>query len=102
MSQSSNNKSGWAKLLADFKVSGLTQRAFCEREGLKFDTFKYHHYRQRKQAKSTSEKLLPVRTMALPLPSTAFVLRLPTGVELKVPVQFDPESLKSLLSLLKD
>jgi hypothetical protein len=35
----------WPSLIAQWKLSGLTQAEFCRRRGLSLPTFRYHLYR---------------------------------------------------------
>ncbi|PXA02939.1 hypothetical protein DDZ13_14650 [Coraliomargarita sinensis] len=44
------SKEQWAELLSAYDSSGLTQRNFCRREGLNFNSFFYQLSRRRKKA----------------------------------------------------
>jgi hypothetical protein len=45
----------WTQRLKDWAASGVTQRAYCEREGLKYGTFDYW----RRQIRSTGTTVKP-------------------------------------------
>lgn len=57
----------WVKHVEGWKSSGLTQRAYCERESISYDTFK--RWRQRHRAKRSADmratRLVPVRVGAV-------------------------------------
>lgn len=44
------SKEQWAELLSAYDSSGLTQRNFCRREGLNFNSFVYQLSRRREKA----------------------------------------------------
>jgi hypothetical protein len=49
----------WAQHLKDWESSGVTQRAYCEREGLKYSTFDY--WRRQIRATGAAVKLTSKR-----------------------------------------
>jgi len=72
----------WGQYISGWKASGLTQSAYCEREGISYDTFKRWRYRLRSDAvmRGSAPRLVPVRVVASPaLQSTPTEPRLPTG-----------------------
>jgi len=56
----------WAKYIADWKKSGLTQSRYCEQESISYDTFK--RWRQRlgtdRAVRRATPQLVPVRVAA--------------------------------------
>ncbi len=52
----------WAKHIAGWKASGLTQRAYCERESISYDTFKRRRLqlRREKRPAEAAVRLVPV------------------------------------------
>ncbi len=48
----------WAERIAAWKASGLKQQAFCEREGLRYQSFLWWRRRLRREAQDTG--LMPV------------------------------------------
>ena len=70
----------WGQYISGWKASGLTQSAYCEREGISYDTFKRWRYRLRRDAvmRGSAPRLVPVRVAASPAPrSTAPEPRFP-------------------------
>jgi hypothetical protein len=53
----------WAQCVANWKSSGLTQRAYCERESLAYDTFKRwrRHFRAQQEATADSAQFIAVQ-----------------------------------------
>jgi hypothetical protein len=71
----------WGRYISGWKASGLTQSAYCEREGISYDTFKRWRHRLRSDAvmRGSAPRLVPVRVVASPtLRSTRTAPRLPT------------------------
>lgn len=104
----------WAGIMARFERSGLTQQAFCSREGVPFSTF--HFWRQRLKGRNGHERrrssltgrrrrpsFLSVRVLdSVRSSSSPFEIALPGGSVVRVPSEFDPEVLRKLLSVLTD
>lgn len=92
-----NSESG-SELVAGYRASGLTRRAYCEGLGIPVSTLDYHvrreSERERKQA-----RLLPVEwsagTTASPL-----TLLLRDGLRLEVGANFEETTLRRLLAVL--
>lgn len=53
----------WAKHIEGWKASGLTQRAYCGRESISYDTFKRWRrgFRAKRSADMRATRLVPVR-----------------------------------------
>jgi hypothetical protein len=58
----------WAKYVAGWESSGLTQQRYCESKAISYDTFKRWRLRLRRQAASGASKLrlVPVEVMSAP------------------------------------
>ena len=72
----------WGQYVSGWNASGLTQSAYCEREGISYDTFKRWRHLLRSDAvmRGSAPRLVPVRVAALPAPqSTPTGPRLSTG-----------------------
>ena len=72
----------WEQYISGWKASGLTQSAYCEREGISYDTFKRWRRVLRSDAmvRGPAPRLVPVRVAAPPSPRCAPTEpRLPTG-----------------------
>ena len=90
-------------LIEGYQKSGLTQKAFCETEGLALSTFqywisKYKKYHQRDS--SPAEAFVELKAQS-PLSSfgNAIILSYPNGVKLTVDKDVKPAFLKELISL---
>ena len=59
----------WAKHIEGWKSSGLTQRVYCERESVSYDTFKRWRVRLRgvRSGNGRATRLVPVRVGAASL-----------------------------------
>ena len=108
MQQRKISISEWLAVLSRFQDSGLSQRAFCLREGLSLHSFLYHYYRRTKssQLATTPPTFLPVIVKPIhqyhPEPNDALVLVLPAGRRLAVSAGFDPSTLERLLDVLEE
>jgi hypothetical protein len=60
----------WSRHVEGWKKSGLTQRGYCEREGISYDTFKRWRRGLRGDGaiRGSVPRLVPVRVAALPVP----------------------------------
>lgn len=96
----------WTKQIKDWETSGLTQRAYCEREGLKYSTFDY--WRRQigftpavaqpvsKARKSKRLTLVPVRVSAAS-PAENLVVRSPAGWQFELATSIDSAWLAKFL-----
>ena len=108
MQQRKISISEWPEVLSRYQDSGLSQKAFCLREGLSLHSFLYHCYRRTKRAQPTKTlpTFLPVIVKPIPQyhtePNDALVLALPAGRRLAVSAGFDRSTLKRLLDVLEE
>jgi hypothetical protein len=80
----------WAKHIEGWKGSGLTQRAYCERESVAYDTFR--RWRQRLRGGARATRLVPVhvgtasrvRGVPAPLPKASGGTVIGRGVEIRL------------------
>ena len=102
----------WTKQINDWRASGLTRNAYCQREGLKPTTFDYWRpliapteaeVNNVKQP-VTGERvtLVPVKVIDVPHADVVDVLMLksPSGWEVRLPAQADPNWLIKVLRQL--
>ena len=108
----------WTKVINDFRGSGLTRNAYCQREGIKATTFDYwrpliaesgsHRVApiEEKLAKAVvaDERitLVPVKIIDPPRKAALEVLTLtsPAGWQVQLPAQTDPNWLINVLRQL--
>jgi len=108
----------WPRLLAQWRLSGLTQAEFCSRRGLSLPTFRYHLYKPRRRAGSpgpiaptdaadTTPLFLPVLCSPASqpdrAPSAAAPLEVILGDGLRIAVApgFDPQTLRRIVDALR-
>jgi len=75
------NVADWRALSARYERSGLTQAAFCTREGIALHTFK-KHYRDHKAAAPQPGQFVEVEPSVPARPEWEVELELPNGVRL--------------------
>ncbi len=92
----------WRHWIAEWRASGLSVRAFCDRRGLAIPSF-YHWRRvlQRRAAEKTA--FVPVQVMAEAVPALAPALEvvLTDGRMVRVAPGFDAATLRQLLAVLE-
>jgi hypothetical protein len=107
----------WNALLNEYRRSGLTQAAFCERRGISIHTFRKHLYRSptpkptpanQTPAEATAH-FLPVTVLPDPATATTAVaprhpleLLLDNGRRIAVAPGFDPQTLRQLIAVLEE
>lgn len=99
----------WTKQIKTWETSGLTQRAYCVRESLKYSTFDY--WRRQISSIPVSARLTPVAKVAkqlnlVPVQVTTknasgnMVVRSPSGWQLELPSAVEAAWLATLLRQL--
>lgn len=97
----------WGEHIKNWQSSGLAQRAYCAREGIKWPTFDYWRRQILTEARKPPTKqpmtgdltLVPVQVAGHP-GAASIVLRTPTGWELRLPPGIDPAWLAGVLKRL--
>ncbi len=72
--QKRDEKREWLRIAEEFEASGLTQREFAGRRGLRLSTLQSWVYRRRRQVSAGAEppvRLLPVQVSSAPASSAA-------------------------------
>jgi transposase len=104
----------WNAILNEFRRSGLTQAAFCERRGISLHSFRKHLYRVPAPKPATANhpsaaaaRFLPVTILPDPIPDTAgspvsLELLLGNGRRIAVAPGFDPQTLRQLIAILEE
>ena len=88
------------KILADYKASGLTQRAFADRAGVSLSCLSIWLRRQKQSAPETT----PSAFLELPPPPGApagYKFQWPGGLSLELPRGFSPAEARELLQLAR-
>ncbi len=87
------------KVIELWKQSGLSQRAFCEQQSLKFHTF-YYWYKRHKQENnnSNSQSAFLNLQIAKPMGASSIEIHFPGGIRLVFHEPVNSSYVKSLIS----
>lgn len=95
----------WRGVLEKWSSSGLSQRRFCEERRISFSTFCYWRRRLRETSKSGSASAFIPVEIKPPRRGTGpsyYEVRLRSGARIRVPFDFESDSLLRLIGLLED
>ncbi len=118
MAVSNLGNPSWPRLLAQWRLSGLTQAEFCARRGLSLPTFRYHLYKPHRRSGSpapiaptdaaeTTPLFLPVVCSPASQPDRASAAAAPLevilgdGLRIAVAPGFDPQTLRLIVDALR-
>ena len=92
----------WRRWISDWRASGLSVRAFCERRGLAIPSF-YAWRRTLEQRATAKAAFVPVQILAdvAPAKASALELVLAGGRIVRVAPGFDAATLRRLLAALE-
>lgn len=96
------SKAVWQDRVRRWRNSGVTGRAFCEREGLKQGSLRHWAWvidREARGASAPKSKFVEL-TAAVSVPASPFEVKLRNGHRVRVPARFDGAALEKLLTLL--
>jgi hypothetical protein len=99
-------KLDWQRIITQWQSSGLSQIEFCKAHQLNYKQFTYQHSKLKKPngIKSSIPKLLPVNLISdyhsTRSEDNAFLLYLPNGVKLSIPINTKLEVIKFMLDCL--
>ena len=108
----------WPNLIAQWRLSGLTQVEFCSRRGLSLPSFRYHLYKPSCRSASIGPPpaaatdgtplFLPVvcspapqQTGLLAPPASSIEVILADGLRVAVAPGFDPQTLRRVVDVLR-
>ena len=93
----------WRRRIREWRASGLSVRAFCDRHGLDESRF-YVWRRQLEQPDGQATSFVPVRVVADEPPAVASTLEvvLTGGRTIRVTAGFDATTLRRLLAVLEE
>ena len=98
-----SKKELWRSILQEQKASGLSAAEFCRQRGLNVARFYWWKSNLSKRgaqaAKGRGGKLVPVHVKAAPADSRFEIVL--GGATIRLPQTFDPQALKSLLSVVR-
>jgi hypothetical protein len=97
-------KPEWQRVAEEFETSGLTQREFAGRRGLRLSTLQSWVYRRRRQGSAVAEppvRLLPVQVSSAPAPGeVALELVVLSGVRVRLGPSADVDYVARLVAAL--
>ena len=76
-------ESFWQGQVADWQASGLTQKAYCEEQGLRYTAFGYWVRKLRREAEPSPGKKPTCFVPVVPATATGLSLALPNGLEIR-------------------
>ncbi len=76
-------RSFWQGQVADWQASGLTQKAYCEEQGLRYTAFGYWVRKLRRAAEPSPRKKPTCFVPVVPDTATGLSLALPNGLEIR-------------------
>lgn len=82
--------------IEQWRISGQTQKEFCEKEGLSLSKFRYWIGRNRESEAGILSSFVEVEPFAM---SSGITIRYPGGKEIILPVQTSIRHIKELLNL---
>ena len=94
----------WVNIIKQWKISGLSQAAYCEANKINYNQFIYQNAKLSVHTKASS-KLLPVKVTQYEPASIAqnnFVLHYSSGLKLHIPINAHPEAIKALINCLEN
>jgi hypothetical protein len=96
------NRQRWYERIADWRQSGLTQKAFCERHHLGLASFQ--RWRRIFMTDGQTEALSPVSFLPVQVAAPnacSLTLRINEKLRIEIPAGFDPVTLKQVVQVLQ-
>lgn len=92
----------WRGVFEEWSAGGLSQRVFCEGRGIALSSFCYWRRRLREEGESSSLFVpVEIRPSVRLTSSSAYEVRLESGIRIRVPADFESDSLVRLIGLLE-
>ena len=90
----------WRRHLTEWRTSGLSQAAYCRRHGLDVKRWTYWHRTLKPtQGDAAVPAVVPI-VMSAPSLDDRVEVRLPNGLQVRVPAGLDPRRLVPLIQAL--
>jgi hypothetical protein len=91
----------WKAHSEAWKASGITQRAYCEQEGISYRSFIHHHHRLTSQSKKIPLNFIEAKAepAVISSHSTGLQLMLPNGIRISIGSEINPELLQTVLDV---
>jgi transposase len=99
------SRAAWTKLVREWRESGLTAKAFATRRDVRETTLLWWSSRLNREVDELRVRPLEFIEVAAPTSSTVadarFEIHLANGRTITVPLAFDPEALRRLLTIVE-
>jgi len=93
-----SERADWERHSEAWEASGLTQRAYCEQEGLEHGRFVYHHNRRLSRSKKRDLNFIEIPcAKALGSEVSSLQLILPNGIRVGIVGKVNPDLLQEVL-----
>lgn len=91
----------WKDHSEAWKVSGITQQAYCEQAGISYRSFVYQHNRLMSQSKKAPLNFIEAKPESAVISShaTGLQLLLPNGIRIGIGAEINPVLLQTVLSV---
>lgn len=91
----------WKAHYESWKVSGISQRAYCEQEGIGYRSFVHQHNRLMKQSKKAPLNFIEIKpeSAVISVPMSQVQLMLPNGIRIGISAEINPGTLRTVLSV---
>ena len=102
LSKRATNRQRWFDRIEDWKLSGLTQKGFCEQQQLGLGSFQRWRgifLRGERPEASSAVSFLPVKVRVAPASSLALVID--GHLRIEIPAGFDPVILQQVVQALQ-
>lgn len=106
MSKLSEKRAYWLDIVNEYKAGGKQQHEFCLKAGIKLGTFKYWVGKLKEPKKAERERVAQTpKTFSRVLlgqenASNCYQVKLPNGIQVGVPANFESSGLLKLLGVL--
>lgn len=91
----------WKAYSEAWKTSGLSQKAYCEQEGINYRSFVYQHNRLLRQSKKASLNFIEAKRAAAVMSNHTYGLQLmlPNGIRIGIGAEINAVILQTVLSV---
>jgi hypothetical protein len=100
-SSKTQEKGVWKRHSEAWKASGITQQAYCDREGLSYKNFIYQHHRIMGQSKKAPLHFIEAKPQisVINTPSSGLQLILPNGIRIGIGPEVTTLLLQTILNV---
>lgn len=92
----------WRKHIADCQKSALSQKIYCEKHKLNYNTFKYWKCKLNKTSQGNARAGFIEIPLKKSLPNQEITITLSNGIQVTTNADINPENISILISVLKE